>query len=249
MKRLLPLLLLLFASPAWGQIALDGTTTTDSNTTGTTCSFAHTTGAGSNRLLVARVYLHDATGLGTPTYNAVSTTSAISISNASSNDTVAIYYLIAPASGANTFTASWSNNSAYACAVSTYTGAHQTTVLRDANSGNGLTTGPPTANLTGVSADDLLVDIAAFGSSAGETTGVTLLAVNSGQTSDFNLDLANDAANIAGSHDTGSGTVAMTWTFGAEQGSQYWEIATAAFIQAAVSPPATVRQRQVMILP
>jgi len=105
-------------------------------TPGTSLSFSHTCG-GSNRLLLVGVTIHNATAKTVAvTYGGVSMTK---IGQACTDDGEYSYlfYLLDPASGANTVAVSWGGGSEYVyCASVSYTGVKQT--------------GQPDANTTGV---------------------------------------------------------------------------------------------------
>ena len=124
-KFLVVLCFLLFPSVSFGAIAFDAATNGGSTGSGTSHTFAHTTGVGSNRLLVVQV-----TGDNNPgdvitgvTYNSVSMT--LVTKNLTAGRAQYMFYLLNPDSGANNVVISASATIYISSMAASYTGVGQ----------------------------------------------------------------------------------------------------------------------------
>lgn len=194
----------LVCAPASAQPAFDdgGSNTTASDTT---LSVSDLTVSGSNRFLVAALCFDDNTTNHNPsaTWNSVSMTRQI-------NNTVkrglAVFTLVAPDTGNNTLTFSWTTATRASGVAASYTSVDQATPDDGwvAATATNLTA---TINTTSASGD-LVVDAVCF-------NGGTTLTVGAGQTQRHALD--NGAQIQAGiSEEAGAGTVTSSWTAGFE---------------------------------
>lgn len=152
MKRLILIALMLIASPAMGAIAHDASTVWTTSTTSTECSFTHTP-SGTPTLALLWVSLDaDETISGTPTYGGTSMT--LVTNNSGSSDpaaqTVYLYELHSPSSGAQTAYAAYSSDNNIVCVAQTFTGTHATdaTVETDTYDNSGGTCATAATTLT-----------------------------------------------------------------------------------------------------
>lgn len=107
-------------------IAIDGTAQAQFTTT--TSSSVSLTTSGSDRILIGAIsLLNSGVSNVAMTYNGVSMTQiGTKTVGGAANVDVYLFYLIAPATGANTFAASWTGNSSGSIFGASYTGAKQT---------------------------------------------------------------------------------------------------------------------------
>lgn len=110
-------------------IAFD-TAVIDQGTTGTSHSWSHTC-TGSNRLLLVGVMFQTGTDAnGTPTYNGVSMTQAgTGVAVGGTFNEFRLYYLVAPATGANTITVNNTGGGLSYAASMSYTGVAQSSPI------------------------------------------------------------------------------------------------------------------------
>lgn len=134
-------------------IAYDNATA-QSELQGTTLTYSHTTGAGSNRALIVYAYTNNNSDIVTGvTYGGVAMTLIDKVINIASAGCIYAYFLANPASGTNNVVCSQSNSSNYMSAVAiSYTGVKQTDnpeVYTDVNT----TSSGSTLSLTTTTAD------------------------------------------------------------------------------------------------
>jgi hypothetical protein len=199
----LVLLVCLWASSAWAAIAHDATTPGTEVTSGTTHTTSHTTAAGSNRLIKV-VVTWDTTGgltVSGVTYNGVALSSLAQCNTPFGSKAVQLWYLVAPATGANNVVVTQSNTIVGMNAqISTYTGVDQGSPVGTAACGNDFAVDPATVNANST-ADGLVVD------GIYSQTGIS---VGAGQTQ-----RGNDSETwvTASSEEAGTGAaVTMSWT-------------------------------------
>lgn len=210
-------------------IALDATNSGQND--GASSITVALTVSGSNRLLVVKTH---AECNGTPTnrpvtgitYNSVALTQATAISYTtagSEDDTVEIWYLVAPATGANncvvTFTGALDG---CVVGVESYTGVSQTSPLDATATAATTAVGPATVNIT-TTTDNVVLVGAAHDISSGGT-----LTANSGQTENYNVSNSGQL-RAAGGYEVvgGAGVYTESWT--TTSGTRDWMIAVAAF--------------------
>ncbi len=207
-------------------VSLDGTVSSGTVSNGSSISIAHTTGTGTNRLMLVGVSWNCGTtartissvtftyGSGTVlTLNPVRTEQAGSQYRYS-----AIYSLLNPPSGqagtvAINFSGSVSNG--VVAGVANFAGVDQTTPLGTPNSANGNSTAP-SVTLTGLGGDELVFDNVFQGASGSSQT----LTAGSGQTPRWNDFVSNTRAAASTEQAAGS-SVTMSWTAAS---SSYWAI-------------------------
>src|SRR5438552_7418138 len=107
-------------------IALDNSATAGI-TNGTAPSPSFTVGAGSNRILFVGLAFYGTGDIASaPTYNGVTMTLVTKINRSDANNgqqTIYLWYLANPASGANTLAFSWSGSVFYGYGIASYSGA------------------------------------------------------------------------------------------------------------------------------
>ncbi|HEX9895911.1 MAG TPA: hypothetical protein VGA78_18410, partial [Gemmatimonadales bacterium] len=196
---------------------LDAVSTAD--TRPSTLTISHTTGSGSNRLMLVGIsFVNDrAETVTSVNYNGVALTS---VGTATSVDDarVEIWRLIAPPTGTYNVIITFSAplRRAATVGVMTFTGVHQTTPLGTFASATGQApTTEPSVNVTSASGE-LVFDTVACES-------CTSLTVGAGQTQRWNLqELSGAPATLgAGSTEAGAASVTMSWTRGSDD---HWAI-------------------------
>lgn len=95
------------------------------NGSGTSATTSHTC-TGSNRILIVGVWLPNSDDLTGVTYNSVSMTQIAKKQTGTNSEWLYLYYLVAPATGANDIVASQSSSSDIRVRATSYTGAKQT---------------------------------------------------------------------------------------------------------------------------
>ncbi len=166
---------------------------------------SHTT-SGSDRLLVCGVsYYHFLNNVSAITYNSVALTEIPSSAIDSGNYHVRLFYLIAPASGSNTFSITFSGVGVYDCGVglASFTGAHQTIPFGTPVMADGNDT-VPTVSVASA-ADEIVMDVTLINHSGTYTVGA-------GQTERWNSTSAGGYIKYSGSTETGAGPTVMSWS-------------------------------------
>lgn len=176
---------------------------------GTTCSFSHTA-TGSNLGAIVGISWRGTPTVSTQVYGASGMTSHATATNASNNTKAQMFRLIAPATGAQTVTTTFSASVDGAiCGVVTFSAANQTTLL-DAAATADAVSGNPTVNVTSATGE-IVVDVVSIDRGAPTVGG--------GQTQHWNDDDANDGDVFgAGSREAGASSVTMSWTNGGADG-------------------------------
>ena len=197
-----------------GEAGGGGTFAVDNASSGTTASdtassitVSHTTGSGSNRLMLVGIsYNNDdyetVTGV---TYNGTSLTQVGTVNN-SDDARVCIYSLVAPDSGTHNVIINFSDalNDGAIAGVVTFTGVDQSTPLGTFVSSTGEDSTQATVNIPSESGELI------FGVASAEYDAFT--TASSGQTVHWNRTISGDDTNGAGGTDGGAPTVAMTWS-------------------------------------
>lgn len=163
-------------------------------------TFSHTC-SGSDRLLL--VSCHGADQSFSVTYNGVAMTELYDGTPGSPFKFIAVYALVAPATGANDVVITRSGSTPVIAGAVSYTGVDQTTPYDSID----VVTNTGTAVSNGVSsaANDLVVDFVAANRDAAQTVGASQTArVNAGNGDEFMW--------IGISEEAGAGTVTMSWT-------------------------------------
>lgn len=209
---------LLSPSLAWSQITFDAASS--GNGSGTSLTYSHTTGSGSNRALIVDVTLYaDASQtVSTVTYNGASLSLITSCTAATGGVRVEQWYMVAPATGtADVVVTPSATTPAIASTASSYTGVNQSTPLGTCATATGTSTGP-TVDVTSASTD-LVVDALGFWGSGGSVSPT----VGAGQTfrdDDFFQHAFGRFYNAV-STEAGATTVTISWTI---DGSHNWAL-------------------------
>ena len=208
---MLGLLFVLLATPARAQVAVDSTSSTSADLVGSgtkALTFAHTTTATANRVLLVSVAMNVAnaptTGVVSVTYNSTGLSFLGAQNDAANTRRVEMWYLLAPANG--TFNVVVSVNVPAAVTVgavagaTTYTGVDQTVPLSAFVSANGAAAAYSELNVSSV-VNGMVFDTLAVGLSA--------ITVNGPQVSQWNVTSGgatpNASQDIASAASTRSG--------------------------------------------
>ncbi len=147
------------------------------------------------------------------TYNAVGLTQLVNYSEAGDNAHVELWYLVAPATGANDIIFSQNGANDVVGGATSWTGVDQSTPFGPTATANG-TASPATVDVTSASGE-VVVDVVAARNAA-------TLTVGAGQTQRWNLGVG--VIDGGGSTEPGAATVTMSWTL---TGTFEWAIAGA----------------------
>jgi phosphodiesterase/alkaline phosphatase D-like protein len=219
-------------------VTLDGTVSSNTADDVSSISIPHTTGTGTNRLMLVGISWNCSST--NRTISSVTFTpdggSAVGLNNVITEQAgtqlrySAIYSLLTPPSGQHgtvTVTFSGSVSSGIVAGVANFAGVHQTTPLGSSDGANGSSTAP-SVTLTGLNGNELVFDNVFQGASAETQT----LTIGSGQTSLWNAWIANVRAASSTEQATGS-SVTMNWTAAS---SSYWATAAVAINPASGTP-------------
>lgn len=203
-RGLIALVCVLWAASAQAQVAFDAGSEHQNNNDGS-CSWSHTT-AGSNRVLYLAIVYIDALTSMTASYNAVDM-GAPFIDTRATNRRLVVWRMVAPATGANTATITWTDgNREPLCAGASFTGVDQVTP-NDANvESDGLGTS---------STHDVASAVGEMVMSWAVNAGViTAWTAGAGQTEIQQEVSALAGANLMTSYESGAATVTMStsWT-------------------------------------
>jgi len=199
----------------------------------TSVSWSHTTGSGSNRIMLVGVSIRTTTiSVSNITYGAQGLTFIRADTHASATIRSELWYLTAPSSGTATVTVTLSGTSKAVGGSSTYTGVAQTSPI-DVNGGTTGTTNSPSQSVTVSTANSWLLSHLAISGS-----GQTVSSEGGGQTTRWdNVTSGASAASRNRGHGSnkgpvGTGSQTMSWTLSA---SADWAVSMAAFKPAAAS--------------
>jgi hypothetical protein len=204
----------------------------------TSATQAHTTGSGSNRLMLVSVKSRQATGASATgvTYNSVALTKLGEVVNGTQIRTE-LWYLLAPASGTHDVVVTLNATALFSGDIVTLTGVDQVTPLGTLATGTGSSQAP---SVTVTSATgDLVLDFLGYISSASVAapgSGQTQLAtsVTSNATTGFNV-------SSYSSDKAGAASVAMAWTISSTATNRQWAgVGVSAKAAAASAPVNTV---------
>ena len=188
-------------------VAFDSVTTSDN--TGSPASFSHTS-SGSDRLAVAMiVFQKDSTAVnGTPTYGGANMTKLTEFDPVNAIGKIEIWYIVAPATGAQTVSIAWTATGDDAIiSVASFTGVDQTTPLSGAATAEG-TSNAPSVVVTSAT-DDLVVDVVES-EAASSTPGAD-------QTERVDTVSGGAAGHIAVTTEPGAANVSMSETLNASE--------------------------------
>lgn len=177
-----------------------------------TFSFTNTSGT----FMVAFVSLGtpsaSACTIGAASYNGVALTNQVELSTSggANGGRIALFYLQAPATGANTFSYAFTSSGEIAdsamCGVATFTGVSSTSPFAQQTTGSGTGT-TATANLAGVASGNMTVAGAGAGSSMSAETQTLSYAIN--------VDGVTSLGNQRSSTSTSTGSVTHAFTISA----------------------------------
>lgn len=177
-------------------------------TTTTPLTFSHTCGSGSDRLLVVGVSIRGAVTVTGITYAAVALTKIRH--DAPGGDVRSeLWYLVAPATGANNVVVTMSGDQSFAAIAQTYTGVHQT-VPKGTDVGS---TGSGTAVTVDVTSatGELVIDVVTRQASGGTFTEGASQTKRQTHTTQPGGSMSEEA---------GAATVTMSWTISSEDYAQ-----------------------------
>lgn len=218
------LVALAFAAPAMAQVVFDAASNAAVATTGTgnplTVSWNHTVSLAKKPYIAVSVAIKRNGGAqtvtsvvyGTEAGGPVLPMTLLGASTNGTNDRAEIWGLAGPTAGTHQITVTVANaggqNTAVVAGAKSFTNVFQTASSGNAVTATGNTTTPAVAVTN--SAFDYVVDAVAF-------NGNNALAVGPGQTNAFNVTSAAPAFSGAGSVETGTANLTMSWTAGAAQ--------------------------------
>jgi prepilin-type N-terminal cleavage/methylation domain-containing protein len=184
--------------------------------TDTTMTVAHTTGSGSDRLMLVAISYNnndDETVTGV-TYNGTALTQ-VGERNNGNDAQVYIYILVAPDTGTHNVVINFSSalDEGAIAGVMTFTGVDQTTPLGTFASAVGNDSTPATVSISSASGE--LV----FGVVSSEYEALT---ASSGQDERWNMSISGAGTNGAGGTDAGAPTVTMSWSL--DPSYNHWAI-------------------------
>ena len=184
-------------------IQLDADSTATRVSGGTTCTWNHTTGSGSDRAILMMAAFEDGTEPSV-TYDGSSTgITTENYQSASFRQTV-IFSLLNPGSGTKEIVITFTDTTSAVCGAVSFTGVNQTDCCDGGTGASGNTTNP-TVDVTSES-NDLVVDVFAWREN--ET-----LSPEAGQTQNYYL--AGGEPSSGSSREAGASTVTMSWGTGA----------------------------------
>ena len=193
-----------------------------------TLTIAHTC-SGTERVLLVGVEWNKATSVPTTissiTYNGIALTPGPSAKNAN-DEAAAIWYLINPATGANSLIITFSGNCAFQFGGLSYTGVNQTSPISQSSTATGTSTTPSVA-LTAVAGGYMADSLNALGN--------LTLTPDASQTQRWNQNRAVGGSRFQGaaSDKANPGSYSMKWT---ASSSSNWVIAAVALQPPAVTP-------------
>ena len=195
------------ARSALAQVAVDASSSATASSS--SLAWSHTVGSGASRFLVVGVSIRGNRTVTGITYGASPLTSVGTQQNHDGTVRMAIWSLVAPASGTATITVTLSGSAKVVGGAVSFTGVDPSTPLGTfasvGSTGGGSTN--PSVNATSA-ANDLVVDVLATDGGAGTLTP------GAGQTQRWNLFYGTSAADVAGAGSTepGAASVTMSWT-------------------------------------
>jgi hypothetical protein len=207
-------------------VTVDGTPTVQTSTTGTTVSWSHTTGTGTNRLMLVGVSWNSATTattISSVTFtpsggSATALSPVITRQNSWAYRYTAIYSLVNPPSGTSgtvAVTLSTSVTNGVVAGAANFAGVDQTTPLGPAKGADGVSASS-SVTLSGLVGDELVFDNVLVG---GNSTGA---AADSSQTQLTGWNSLASTARGAASTKPATTSTTMIWTPAGTQTSWVW---------------------------
>ena len=187
-----------------------------------TNNFSHTCSSGSNRLLIVGLFMDSSDGGPSVTYNSVAMTKVATSAN-NVDRAISLFYLLAPATGANTVTVSWvSAPGNYHLVAADYTGVQQSAQP----DGFATTTPDGTTSMTAtvtVTASNCWMVAVGRDNSGGTVTYTAPGSMGARLTTGSGLSFADSAGTIS------TGSIATTATLG---GANLYKMIAASFAPA-----------------
>lgn len=198
---------LLLASPAWGAVAHNATTTTVHSPTTQTSTHSHTV-AGADNVLIVSVTRDATVSVSTITYagQALSPLPSCTVTPTDGFGRTEIWFKTAPASGTNSIVVTLSAASTAFVRATSFTGASTTAVAADfgCTTATGTSTAPSVAVTS--AGGEMVYDALGVSITASETA-----TAGSGQTERGNTTFSNQIIG-ASSTEIGAASVTMSWT-------------------------------------
>lgn len=216
------LLLALLALPAFAQVAVDNSSIAFLDS-GTTLTFSHTTGSGSNRAMAVGCTVAAGSGTAMPNISTV-TYASVSLSQLAKRDANYDTYIwtlpngTQPTTGANNVVVTLASaltgtSPTLTCGAITYTGVDQTNAWTVSDCTGAGSSGNATCTLGASGANDMLFVTACH--------GTELTTVGSGLTLRQNIDSSLNACGSLGVATGTGGTTSVTWNV---TGTDSWQI-------------------------
>ena len=210
-----------------GRVPTFDAASTSAGADATTDSWSHTvTSSGANRVLIVGVSYQDApssTDVSSVTSNGTNLTK-VGTASQSLDVTSQIWRLVNPDTGTHTIQVTLTQAAKQISGAASFLNVHQTTPVGSFFSASGSSTAP-SVDVTGVAANELVVDAVGVKTNAAATVGPS-------QTQRWNAAFSSDT-RTAGSTESGTGTVTMSWTLSS---AVEWAIGAVALKPAATSP-------------
>ncbi|MCG6915786.1 hypothetical protein LJE86_17925, partial [bacterium BMS3Abin03] len=239
MKKLFLLLLIFMLSTGvsiYGQVTLDGSVSSNTADDVDNISFSHTTGTGTNRLMLVGVSFNDFSGtnsVSSITFSYGATELSFTEVETAENSTArksAIWSLLDPPSGqVGTVTVTFNSavNYGIVAGVANFAGVDLTTPVETSNSATG-NSSAQSVTLSGLTGDELVFDNVFLGGSS----PVQNLIIGSSQTEQWSSTVANTRGATSIEQATGN-SVTMSWS---TSSSGQWAIAAVAINPAPTGP-------------
>ena len=217
-------------------VTYDAVSTINNNSAGPSTT-SHTC-TGSDRLLVVCLsFYHPSSVVTALTYNGVALSLFGGFSDFQYNSE--IWYLVAPATGANTLSVTFSGSGTYEMGLSahSFTGVDQSTPLAAFTSGSGTSTTPSIA--VSSAADQIVIDSLCI-------THSGTLTVGAGQTERSNFIGSGGTIRHGASTETGAASTTMSWDNSTSQG---WVFSGAAIMPVSGTPAGQPYSKRVTGVP
>jgi|SRR5215471_11863569 len=204
LRIVLALLIALYPSTLWAAVAYDNSAT--NTITGTTNTITVSmTASGTNRLVLCGVHYNDVMAVSSVSYGGSAMTQSTAGQVQTGGFSVDVWYLIAPATGAQTVTATLASTGAHKIlSCISFTGVDQTTPFGTCATYSGFDN-PSTVTIS-VSASGM----GAMFETNGDATNATLYTVDGSSTKRFDLASANTDFAAIGSTTASTGSVTQT---------------------------------------
>lgn len=203
--------------------AFDNVSSVSDNDGDTVMAWTHTVNSNTNGILMVGVLSGLGIAISSVKYATVSMTEVTNSPAINGNMKVHLFYLLLPATGANTVEVTMASNTRFKEAGATsWTGVNQTTPLGTWNE-NGGTSATATVDITSA-VDEIVLDV--VGVRFLTTDADQTIAVGAGQTERWNVKvgfMTSDKFRCGGSSEAGAATVTMSWAVGSSA-SRDWAI-------------------------